>query len=228
MGRPRGPGFARPSILAPAELSTRSPAASDSSDPAPSADPAPPGGSSTAADSSTAASSGQSGARGAHGVVLTAVALIVAVASVLAARDDVRQATPRAAPVPVSRSSPVQADRIEFSTATGTGVLEIIDHSWDSDGADLNAPGALLTVAVRVTCASGTLRYGPDSFQAFDSDGDLFDPGAARLRNRAGARHALDGPARGGHGRLRHPRGGVTLLMSDEISRTVTALKVPA
>jgi hypothetical protein len=161
-------------------------------------------------------------------LTIAVVAAIVVVASVLAAREDVRQATPRPAVAPATSSSPVGGDRIEFSTSTGTGVLEIVDHSWNSDGTDVRVPGKLLTVVVRVTCESGILSYGPDSFQAFDRDGDLFEPEvlpdsptALELGTLSAGQH-VDGTVA-----FDIPRGGVTLLMSDESSRSVTALRVP-
>jgi hypothetical protein len=155
------------------------------------------------------------------------VAAVVVVASVLAARQDVREATPQPV-VRVSSTGPAGTGRIEFSTDTGTGVLEIVDHAWNSDGSDVRATGSLLTVAVRITCETGILRYGPDSFQAFDRNGDLFDPevlpdaptglefGTLSAGQRVSGTVAFD-----------IPRGGVTLLMSDERSQTVTALKIP-
>lgn len=160
-------------------------------------------------------------------LTIAVVAVIVAVASVLAAREDVRSATPGPVPTRVA-ASPLPTDRIEFSTGSGSGVLEIIDHAWDSDGSDAHAPGPLLTVTVKVTCQGGLLRYGPDSFQAFDRNGDLFDvevlsdsPGALAIGTLSAGQQVSGTVA------FDIPRGEVTLLMSDETSRTVTALKVP-
>jgi hypothetical protein len=156
------------------------------------------------------------------------VAAVVTVASVLAARQDVREVTP---PPVTSRSGtvgPVATDRIEFTTSSGSGVLEIVDHGWDSDGSHTDQPGSLLTVAIELTCQSGTLSYGPDSFQAFDRDGDLFEPEvvpASATVLEVGTLSA--GQQVSGTVAFDIPRGGVTLLMSDDSSRTVTALKVP-
>lgn len=161
-------------------------------------------------------------------LAVAVVAIVVTIASVVATREDVRQATPRPDPPTVSQPTPAAQDRIEFATSSGSGVLEIADHGWDSDGSDTDAPGSLLTVAVRISCASGTLRYGPSSFQAFDRSGDLFDP--VLLANSS---TALDsgilsaGQQVTGTVAFDIPHGGVTLLMSDENSRTVTALRVP-
>jgi hypothetical protein len=161
-------------------------------------------------------------------LAIAVVAVVVGVTSVLAAREDVRRATPRPAPLPLTSVSPIPTDRIEFSTSSGSGFLEIVDHAWDSDGIDVEAPGTLLTVAVEVTCESGILRYGPDSFQAFDRNGDLFDPVVLPDSTTALEFGTLSaGQQVSGTMAFDIPRGGVTLLMSDERSRTVTALKVP-
>lgn len=160
-------------------------------------------------------------------LAVTLVAVIVVVASVIAARDDVRRADPPKPPA-ATPVTPTQEDRIEFTTSTGSGVLEIVDHDWDSDGSDVDAPGSLLTVAVRISAASGVLLYGPDSFQAFDRSGTLFEPEVPADSSTALATGTLSaGQQVTGTVAFDIPRGGVTLLMSDESSRTVTALKVP-
>jgi hypothetical protein len=160
-------------------------------------------------------------------IAVAVVAAIVVVATVLAGREDVRQAA-TAQPAPTASASPLPTDRIAFTSSSGSGVLEIVDHGWDSDGFDTDAPGTLLTVAVKVTCESGTVGYGPDSFQAFDRNGDLFDPEALPDSPTALQIGTLSaGQEVTGTVAFDIPRGGVTLLMSDEISQTVTALKVP-
>lgn len=213
MGRPSGPGFHGPPVLG------TDPA--DSAVPPPIERPTPTSGRPSSPPPSKLPT------------VLTVLAIgvvaaVVAIATALAAREDVRQATPRPPPPAASNATLPATDRIEFTTSTGSGVLEIVDHAWDSDGSDTRAPGSLLTVAVRIDCATGTVRYGPDSFQAFDRAGDLFDPEVL-----ADAPTALElgtlsaGQQVTGTVAFDIPRGGVTLLMSDESSRTVTALRVP-
>lgn len=164
-------------------------------------------------------------------VALAVVGAVVVIASLIAARDDVQRATPAPAPSPsriVATASPPTMDRIEFATTTGSGVLEIVDHGWDSDGSDPAAPGSLLTVAVKVSCESGVVRYGPDSFQAFDSDGELFDPEYLPDYTTALEVGMLSaGQQVTGTVAFDIPRGGVTLLMSDEGARTVTAIRIP-
>lgn len=160
-------------------------------------------------------------------VAVVVVAVIVVAASVLAAREDVRLATPRPA-APAPSITPAATDRIEFTTSSGSGVLEIVDHGWESDGSHPDEPGSLLTIALTVTCESGLLRYGPDSFQAFDRSGELFDAEVLPDSTTALEFGTLTaGQQASGTVAFDIPRGGVTLLMSDDSSRTVTALKVP-
>lgn len=156
------------------------------------------------------------------------VAVVVLVASVVAARDDARR-TQAPTPRPTTAgATPPAGDRIEFTTSTGSGVLEIVDHDWDSDGTDVDNPGSLLTVAIRIRASSGILLYGPDAFQAFDRSGDLFDPEVLADSSTALETGTLSaGQEVTGTVAFDIPRGGVTLLMSDESSRTVTALRVP-
>jgi len=161
-------------------------------------------------------------------LAVAVVAVVVTIASVVAAREDVRQATPRPDPTAAASPTSLGDDRIEFTTSTGTGVLEITDHGWDSDGSDTDEPGSLLTVAVRISCASGTVRYGPDSFQAFDRSGQLFAPEVVADSSTALPLGTLSaGQQVSGTVAFDIPRGGVTMLMTDESSRTVTALRVP-
>jgi hypothetical protein len=160
-------------------------------------------------------------------LAVAVVVLIVTIASVVAAREDVRQATP---PPTVAPAEPLPTDdhKIEFTTSTGSGVLEITAHGWDSDGRDTQQPGSLLTVAVRISCESGILTYGPDSFQAFDRSGELFEPEVVAGSSTALPSGTLSaGQQATGTVAFDISRGGVTLLMSEDSSRTVTALRVP-
>lgn len=156
------------------------------------------------------------------------VAGVVAVASVLAGREDVRQATPDPSSTVQPTVSPPATNRIEFSTDSGSGVLEILDRGWDSNGINPGTPGSLLTVTIRLTSASGIISYGPDSFQAFDRQGTLIDsayvedsPTALELGTLSAGQQVSGTVA------FDISRGGVTLLMNDGSSETVTALKVP-
>lgn len=154
------------------------------------------------------------------------VAAIVVVATVLAGRDDVRLATP--SPAPSQPGATIATDRIEFTTAGGSGTLRIVDHGWDSDGTDPDQPGSLLTVVIEVTCERGVVDYGPDTFQAFDRNGELFEPEVLPDSPTALEIGTLAaGQSVRGTVAFEIPRGGVTLLMSDPSAQAVTALKVP-
>ena len=107
-------------------------------------------------------------------LAIAAVGLIVVVASVWAVREDARQAAPQPAPSPPAIASPSPASQIEFTSDTGSGILKIVRHSWDPAGSTADGK-SLLTLEILVRCTSGTLRYGPDSFEAFDQHGGLFE-----------------------------------------------------
>ena len=213
MGRPSGPDFAGPSLSGPA----LPPAGSPPAGPPPSASvpptpPAPP--------------------PNRLPTVLTAVAiamvgLVVVLASVWAGHQDAQPPAPEPTPSLPATASQLPANQIEFSTDTGSGVLEIVSHSWDPAGAAVGDQSRL-TLEVTVRCRTGTLRYGPDSFEAFDQQGNLFeatyDPDSSTalelIRLSAGEQAS-------GTVVFEIPRGEVTLLLNDEVSRTITALKVP-
>lgn len=156
------------------------------------------------------------------------VGLVVVLASVWAGQQDARQATPTPEePSRPTTASPLPASEIEFTGDTGTGILRIVRHTWDPAGPTA-AGKSLLTLEVTVSCTSGTLRYGPDSFEAFDQDGGLFessyDPDSSTALEfiRLTAGEEVSGTVT-----FEIPRGEVTLLLSDDLSRPVTALKVP-
>jgi Domain of unknown function (DUF4352) len=79
-----------------------------------------------------------------------------------------------------------------------------------------------------LVCTSGEVDYDPYHFQAFDRSGQLFEMAVEG----AGGNPLSVGTLEQGE-RIRGtvafdiPRGDVTLLMSDDSDRTVTALKVP-
>ena len=160
-------------------------------------------------------------------LAIAAVGLIVVVASVWAVREDARQAAPQPAPSPPAIASPSPASQIEFTSDTGSGILKIVRHSWDPAGSTADGK-SLLTLEILVRCTSGTLRYGPDSFEAFDQHGGLFessyDPDSSTALELI---RLSEGEEVSGTVTFEIPRGEVTLLLSDDLSRPVTALKVP-
>jgi hypothetical protein len=110
-------------------------------------------------------------------------------------------------------------DTILFTGAHGTGRLAVREHTWET-GPDR------LRLSVELSCTTGTVDHGPDSFQLFDADGALVEAS----------------PAGGGPGSLDHgtlepgelvrgevlfdvSRQVVTLVLSDEAG-SVTALRI--
>lgn len=163
-------------------------------------------------------------------VALAVVGIVVVLASVWAGQQDARQAAPQPAPLPsqpASATPSAAANQIEFTSDTGSGVLQIVRHSWDAAGPTAGGR-SLLTLEITISCTSGTLRYGPDAFQAFDQDGGLFesryDPDSSNALEliRLSAGEQVSGKVT-----FEIPRGDVTLILSDDLTRPVTALKVP-
>ena len=232
MGRPSGPDFAGPSLpvsgpRGPGSLGSFGPAESGWT-------PDRPMTERPASEPPRPASPRPSPPRNRLPAVLTAVALVVVglvvvLASVWAGRQDAREAVPQPAPLPSQpvSATPSAANQIEFTGDSGSGVLQIVRHSWDPAGATAGGR-SLLTLEITVRCISGTLRYGPDSFEAFDQDGGLFesryDPDSSNALEliRLSAGEQVSGTVT-----FEIPRGDVTLLLSDDLSRPVTALKVP-
>jgi hypothetical protein len=145
-----------------------------------------------------------------------------------------------AAPVAPSRVAPqlpqtspssqfVQGDdRIAFITTEGAGELVLVDRSWSETGRTPPLSGNYLRVEIELVCSSGVVAYSPDNFQAFDSSGFQVDVST----------DGIDGPVLGmgtlqvgehvqGAMAFDMVRGEATLLMSDGLDQTVTALKIP-
>lgn len=154
------------------------------------------------------------------------VGLVVAVSTVVAVREDSR---PTAAKVvaPVS-AAPVRTDRMEFATADADGVLIIARRLWSPSGVRPPAFGSYLHVEVQIVCRNGTLSYGPEHFSAFDAAGKLFEVSSGgRWGTPLGYGILLAGDSVSGTIAFDLPRGEVTLLMSDDSSQSVTAVKIP-
>ena len=159
------------------------------------------------------------------GLVTAAVVLVVvavtALGSFLAWRADSQLAPPPpvATRPPMSSATP-DRDTILFTGAHGTGRLAVREHSWEPGRPDR------LRLVVELTCTTGTVDHGPDSFQLFDSAGTLVE-----------ASPAGGGPGSLGHGRLSRgeqvrgevlfdvPRQVVTLVLTDDAG-AVAALRI--
>jgi hypothetical protein len=158
-------------------------------------------------------------------LAIALVAAVVAGASLVAHWNDTHVAAPPPAEThPSSVTNPT--DRIDFVSDEGTGQLIMRTRSWVHDGQPMF--GTYLRVEVELVCTSGEVDYDPYNFQAFDRSGQLFE----MAREGTAGRPLAVGTLRAGQ-RIRGtiafdmPRGDVTLLMSDDSEKTVTALKVP-
>lgn len=159
-------------------------------------------------------------------LVVLIVGVVVAVSTVVALREDRR---PVASRIVSPRSpAPVPANRMEFVTGTADGVLIVADRVWASTGVRRPVSGSYLHVEVELICRSGRFAYGPGNFSAFDAGGELFEvTDAGRWGTPLGYGILSEGESVRGTIAFDLPRGEVTLLMSDDSSQAVTALKIP-
>lgn len=168
------------------------------------------------------------------GIAVAVVGLVVAASSVVAYYGDSRVgASPPAvrasAPgqVPAQTPSPARADRIDFVTADGAGVLILLSWSW-SDDAGTSTTGSYLRVQVELVCTDGTVDYDPYNFQAFDTDGRLYEVASEGVASTVlPVGELYSGETVRGAIAFDMRRGETTLLMSDGTNQTVTAIKVP-
>lgn len=158
------------------------------------------------------------------------VALIVVAATIYANRQDAQvvaesqqsSAAPRPTAVPSSSD-----DTIRFSSAEGSGQLTMESHEWTSDGPIPPEYGEYLQIELEISATDGAISYGPEYFQAFDASGDLFQTTEAGIGDQAlpsGVVHAGDTVT--GEIAFDIPRGAVTLLMSNSMMESVTALRI--
>jgi hypothetical protein len=161
-------------------------------------------------------------------VVVGLVALVVIAASLVAHQADTHIAA-RPGPTRVVVPTPTeQANRIQFSTSTGSGELVLVERRWVDGGSPEPENGSYLKVEIEIDCTAGTISYDPENFQAFDHNGDLFDLLLDEADEPVLDIGTLEAgmQARGGLA-FDIPRGAVTLLMSEDNDQSVTALRVP-
>jgi hypothetical protein len=168
-----------------------------------------------------------------------AVFLVVAVmiaGTVVARYSDTHVAAPVVASQPApqttasSASPPAGAneDRIDFLTGEGTGELILLDWSWSATGRMPPTSGDYLRVRVELVCSSGVVEYGPNYFQAFDNSGKLMEATADGTDGPVLEMGTLEaGESVRGAIAFDLSRGEATLLMSDGLDQTVTALRIP-
>ena len=161
-------------------------------------------------------------------IAVLVVGAVVAVSSVLGERETVRPTATRVV-APVTPSiSPARADRMEFVSNDGDGVLIVTKRLWSTTGLRPPTSGTYLHIEVELICTAGEVGYGPENFSAFDATGELFEiTGNGRWGTPLGYGRLWAGESVRGTIAFDLPRGEVTLLMSDSASRSVTALKIP-
>ena len=163
-------------------------------------------------------------------VVIGVVVLIVVIASVHAFRGDQQIARDQASPTPTPSPSALPSDgpnSISFTSSEGSGQLTLVSHDWTPAGAQAPRYGQFLQLQLKITATDGRVSYGPEFFQTFDESGNLFqttEVGARPPLLGEGVLHPGDTTT--GDIAFDMPRGAVTLLMSNSLLESVTALRI--
>lgn len=162
--------------------------------------------------------------------VIGVVVLIVVIASIHAFRSDQQVVRDKTSPRPTPSASALPSDSpnsISFTSSEGSGRLTVVSHDWTTSGARAPRYGQFLQVRLRISATDGHVSYGPEFFQTFDEAGNLFQT------TEVGARPPLLGegvlhPGQSTTGDIAFdmPRGDVTLLMSNSLLESVTALRI--
>jgi hypothetical protein len=155
--------------------------------------------------------------------VIGLVAVVVVIATVGSHHHDADVVDNKPSPSPSALPS-TSSHSIVFTSREGSGRLTVLDHHWSRPGA---AAGSRLRVRVEIHASRGTISYSPRYFQTFDDSGTVFQ-----------ARRPIGGTPRLGDGYL-HPgdtvrgniafdmrRGDTTLVMSNALQESVTALRI--
>lgn len=163
-------------------------------------------------------------------IVIGVVVLVVVLASIHAIRGDQQVARDEASPTPTPHPSALPTDNpnsISFTSSEGSGRLTLVSHHWTTSGAVAPRYGQFLQLKLKISATDGHVSYGPEFFQTFDSTGNLFQT------TEVGATAPLLGegilqPGQTTTGDIAFdmPRGAVTLLMSNALLESVTALRI--
>ncbi|GAA1431958.1 hypothetical protein GCM10009616_20240 [Microlunatus lacustris] len=154
-------------------------------------------------------------------VVVLAVAAVTALATLAAWRADTSvDAPPPSTSRPATSPADPDRDAILFTGAHGTGRLAVRERHWESGSPDR------LRLVVELSCTTGTVDHGPDSFQLFDADGTLVQPSPVG-GGPGGLDHGTLGPGEVVRGDVVFDvaRQDVTLVLSDDAG-SVTALRI--
>ena len=160
-------------------------------------------------------------------VVVGLVALIVVIGTVRANMTD-RQSTASNSPTPTPTAVPsTSKDSITFSSSEGSGQLSVRSHRWITNAGSDPVHGQYLQLEVEIRATDGRISYGPQYFQTFDSSSDVFQTSEAGVRPPALTTGYLrPGESVKGGISFDMPRGPVTLLMSNSLLESVTALRI--
>lgn len=163
-------------------------------------------------------------------IVIGVVVLVVVIASIHAIRGDQQVARDGGSQAPTPHPSALPSDdpnSISFTSSEGSGKLTLVSHSWTTTGAVAPRYGQFLRLKLKILATDGHVSYGPEFFQTFDATGNLFQT------TEVGATSPLLGegvlqPGQMATGDIAFdmPRGAVTLLMSNSLLESVTALRI--
>jgi hypothetical protein len=159
--------------------------------------------------------------------VIVLVALIVLVATIRGG-DDVEREPSQGGSTPTPSALPSDsANSISFSSHEGSGRLTVLSHRWSTDAAATPSYGAFLQLELRISVTDGRVSYGPQFFQSFDASSNLFQTSALGARPPRLGNGTL-GPGQTVTGGIAFdmPRGDVTLLMTNSLLESVTALRI--
>lgn len=162
--------------------------------------------------------------------IIGVVALIVVIASIHAFNSDQQVAREQTSPSPTPVPSALPSDSpnsISFTSSEGSGRLTLVSHDWSTSADHAPRYGQYLQLDLKISATDGHVSYGPEFFQTFDESGNLFQT------TEIGARPPLlgEGVLRAGQSvtgdiAFDMPRGAVTLLMSNSLLESVTALRI--
>lgn len=161
-------------------------------------------------------------------VVVALVAVVVGAATWIAhIADRSVQAAPPPSAAPAQPTPTGDGSAIEFTSMEGSGKLVIVGHEWVSDSSSDAEFGHYLQIEVELSATDGRISYDPYFFQAFDADGNLFDTNQTAAQSpMLGGGTLRPGESVRGVIAFDIPRGDITLLMSNELYESVTALKI--
>ena len=163
-------------------------------------------------------------------IVIGVVVLVVVIASIHAIRGDQQVARNGGSPAPTPHPSALPSEdpnSISFTSSEGSGKLTLVSHSWTTSGAVAPRYGQFLRLRLKISATGGHVSYGPEFFQTFDSTGNLFqttEVGATAPLLGEGV--LQPGQTTTGNIAFDMPRGAVTLLMSNSLLESVTALRI--